>query len=140
MVLNLILNLILIRDFLHVGLAISTSVSAWINCILLGVILKRKFNLNLDRSLIIVFFKVLLSSFFMGVVLWKVAINNIFNIEDNIFFDENFVLILYISFGIIVYFTSILFLGIKELDLKKWKTLKKKKKFFLEFNQLETFT
>ena len=126
MFLNLILNLILIKDFFHVGLAISTSVSAWINCILLGVILRRKFSLNFDRSILIVFFKVVLSSFFMGVVIWKAVKYDIFNVLDNIFFDENFVLILYIICGIVVYFTSILFLGIKELEIKKWKTQKKK--------------
>ena len=37
MLINLILNLILIRDFYHVGLAISTSASAWINTFLLFI-------------------------------------------------------------------------------------------------------
>ena len=31
MIVNLILNLILIGKFLHVGLAIATSISAWVN-------------------------------------------------------------------------------------------------------------
>ena len=45
MSINLILNLILIREFLHVGLAISTSVSAWINFILLFYILNKNLKL-----------------------------------------------------------------------------------------------
>ncbi len=126
MILNLILNLILIKDFLHVGLAISTSVSAWINCILLGWILRKKFDYKFDKSLAIVFFKVVLSSSLMSLAIWKATTYNIINIVDNIFFDENFILILYIICGIIVYFTSILFLGTKELEIKKWKTHKKK--------------
>ena len=41
MTLNLILNLILIKEFLHVGLAIATSVSAWVNATILFLLLKK---------------------------------------------------------------------------------------------------
>ena len=52
MSINLILNLILIREFLHVGLAISTSVSAWINFILLFYILNKNLNYSFDISIL----------------------------------------------------------------------------------------
>ena len=48
MVVNLILNLILIGKFLHVGLAIATSISAWINVTILCyyLIFKEKYSFN----------------------------------------------------------------------------------------------
>ena len=65
MIVNLILNLILIGKFLHVGLAIATSVSAWINVIILCTIyfLREIFIKQINYKII---FKVLFSS-----LLWE---------------------------------------------------------------------
>ena len=70
MVINLILNIILIRDFLHVGLAISTSVSAWINALILGKLLHKKLKFDFQKS-ILVFLIVTLASFLMGITALK---------------------------------------------------------------------
>ncbi len=50
LVVNLVLNLILIRYFAHVGLAIATAVAAWLNVALLYIGLKRRAHLTVERS------------------------------------------------------------------------------------------
>ena len=49
--LNLALNLILMGPFLHVGIAAATSASAWLNAILLALVLRRRGHLAIDPRL-----------------------------------------------------------------------------------------
>ena len=125
MSINLILNLILIREFLHVGLAISTSVSAWINFILLFYILNKNLNYSFDISIFKVFLKVSLASLTMSYIVLKTYEFMINNFEMYTLFNTNFILILCIIFGIIIYSALMYFLGIKELEINKWKIQKK---------------
>ena len=125
MSINLILNLILIREFLHVGLAISTSVSAWINFILLFYILNKNLNYSFDISIFKVFLKVSLASLTMSYIVLKTYEFMINNFEMYTFYNTNFILILCIIFGIIIYSVLMYFLGIKELEINKWKIQKK---------------
>ena len=125
MSINLILNLILIREFLHVGLAISTSVSAWINFILLFYILNKNLNYSFDISIFKVFLKVLLASLTMSYIVLKTYEFMINNFEMYTLYNTNLILILCIIFGIIIYSALMYFLGIKELEINKWKIQKK---------------
>ena len=125
MSINLILNLILIREFLHVGLAISTSVSAWINFILLFYILNKNLNYSFDISIFKVFLKVLLASLTMSYIVLKTYEFMINNFEMYTLYNTNFILILCIIFGIIIYSALMYFLGTKELEINKWKIQKK---------------
>ena len=125
MSINLILNLILIREFLHVGLAISTSVSAWINFILLFYILNKNLNYSFDNSIFKVFLKVSLASLTMSYIVLKTYEFMINNFEMYTLYNTNFILILCIIFGIIIYSVLMYFLGIKELEINKWKIQKK---------------
>ena len=125
MSINLILNLILIREFLHVGLAISTSVSAWINFILLFYILNKNLNYSFDNSIFKVFLKVSLASLTMSYIVLKIYEFMINNFEMYTLYNTNFILILCIILGIIIYSVLMYFLGIKELEIKKWKIQKK---------------
>ena len=125
MSINLILNLILIREFLHVGLAISTSVSAWINFILLFYILNKNFNYSFDISIFKVFLKVSFASLTMSYIVLKTYEFMINNFEMYTLYNTNFILILCIIFGIIIYSALMYFLGIKELEINKWKIQKK---------------
>ena len=125
MSINLILNLILIREFLHVGLAISTSVSAWINFILLFYILNKNLNYSFDISIFKVFVKVSLASLIMSYIVLKTYEFMINNFEMYTLYNTNFILILCIIFGIIIYSALMYFLGIKELEINKWKIQKK---------------
>ncbi len=125
MSINLILNLILIREFLHVGLAISTSVSAWINFILLFYILNKNLKYSFDISIFKVFLKVSLASLTMSYIVLKTYEFMINNFEMYTLYNTNFILILCIIVGIIIYSVLMYFLGIKELEINKWKIQKK---------------
>jgi len=125
MSINLILNLILIREFLHVGLAISTSVSAWINFILLFYILNKNLKYSFDISIFKVFLKVSLASLTMSYIVLKTYEFMINNFEMYTFYNTNFILLLCIIFGIIIYSALMYFLGTKELEINKWKIQKK---------------
>ena len=51
MAVNVILNLILMGPFLHVGLAMASAISAWLNAGLLAVVLIRRGHLRIDARL-----------------------------------------------------------------------------------------
>lgn len=69
-VINLVLNLILMGPFLHVGIAIATVVSAWINAGLLGFLLIRRGHFTADARLLRAVPRTLLASATMAVVIW----------------------------------------------------------------------
>ena len=117
---NLILNLLLIDEFKHVGLAISTSVAAWVNMIILISLLIRE-KIKFEKNIITFSIKVIISTIIMGISI-KLTSNifeqNLINIR---FFEINNVrLIFVIFFAILTYFASIYLLGIKDISLKKW--------------------
>ena len=117
---NLILNLLLIDEFKHVGLAISTSVAAWVNMIILISLLIRE-KVKFEKDIITFSIKVIISTIIMGISI-KLTSNifeqNLINIR---FFEINNVrLIFVIFFAILTYFASIYLLGIKDISLKKW--------------------
>ena len=120
MTLNLILNLILIKEFLHVGLAIATSVSAWVNATILFLLLK-KLGYKFDKSIIIDLSKVLFSSFVMGCVLFFLM-----NLETlgfavlNFSGKNNLLLIITILTGSLVYLIVCYYVGINYIFKSKW--------------------
>ena len=117
---NLILNLLLIDEFKHVGLAISTSVAAWVNMIILISLLIRE-KIKFEKDIITFSIKVIISTIIMGISIK--LISNIFeqNLINIRFFQiNNARLIFVIFFAILTYFASIYLLGIKDISLKKW--------------------
>jgi len=52
LVVNLVLTLVLSRFFAHVGNALATTAAGWINVVLLGLALRRRGHLRLDRRLL----------------------------------------------------------------------------------------
>ncbi len=70
MFVNLVLNLILMGPFLHVGIAIATSVSAWLNAGLLALILRRRGHLDIDARLLSRLPRQFFASLGMGAVLY----------------------------------------------------------------------
>ena len=117
---NLILNLLLIDEFKHVGLAISTSVAAWVNMIILISLLIRE-KIKFEKDIITFSIKVIISTIIMGISIK--LISNIFeqNLINIRFFQiNNARLIFVIFFAILTYFVSIYLLGIKDISLKKW--------------------
>ncbi|MGF1639980.1 MAG: murein biosynthesis integral membrane protein MurJ [Rhodospirillales bacterium] len=68
-VVNLLLNLLLMGPFLHVGIAVATSVSSWLNAGLLALILYRRGFLRIDARLAGRLPRMLLASAVMAAVL-----------------------------------------------------------------------
>ncbi len=69
-IVNIILSVILFSHFNHVGIAIATSLSAWLNVVLLYNGLKRKNYWSLTSKTILRLFMMLLSSTLMGLALY----------------------------------------------------------------------
>ena len=67
---NLILNLLLMGPFLHVGIAMATSASAWLNCLLLAIVLKRRGHLSMDERLMARVPRTILAVAIMSAALW----------------------------------------------------------------------
>lgn len=70
MLVNLIGNLILIWPLAHVGVALATAISAWVNVALLYVTLHRRGHLALDARFKAKAWRMLLASIAMGGALW----------------------------------------------------------------------
>ena len=121
MIVNLILNLILIGEFFHVGLAIATSVSAWINAIILFYILLKKLSFKIDKSIAYDTLKILFSSFLMACFLF--FFENLETIDFAVlnFSDSyNLLLILKILIGGLIYLIFSHFLGVKYIYSNRW--------------------
>lgn len=67
---NIILNLILIKPFGHVGLAMATSIAAWLNSILLYVVLHRRNDMRLNRAIGVFLVKVFVATIAMSAVIF----------------------------------------------------------------------
>jgi len=66
---NLVLNLILMKPFLHLGIAAATAAAAWLNVILLAVILYRRGHFRPDERLMSRLKRILLASVIMAAAL-----------------------------------------------------------------------
>ncbi|MTJ84411.1 MAG: murein biosynthesis integral membrane protein MurJ [Telmatospirillum sp.] len=69
MIVNIVLNLILMRPLQHVGMALSTAVAAWLNVALLAVILRRRGFFTVDRRLLDRLWRILASCLVMAAAL-----------------------------------------------------------------------
>jgi len=69
MIANLVLNLILMGPFLHVGIAMATAISSWLNAALMAWVLYRRGHLAFDARLKARAWKTVLSAAVMGAVL-----------------------------------------------------------------------
>jgi putative peptidoglycan lipid II flippase len=70
---NLALNLVLMQIYAHVGIALSTAISSWMNAALLALILSRRGHLKPDTRLAKRAAGILLASAVMGGVVWATA-------------------------------------------------------------------
>jgi putative peptidoglycan lipid II flippase len=70
MLVNLVGNLTLIWPLGHVGVGLSTAMAAWVNVVLLYIVLHRRNQLSIESGLITKGFRILLAGAMMGVVLW----------------------------------------------------------------------
>ncbi len=70
-VLNLVLNLILMIPLAHVGMALATSIAAWVNVILMLLVLKKREWVRLSPKLGVEIGKILLGCLLMAAALWQ---------------------------------------------------------------------
>ena len=82
---NLVLNVILMGPFSHVGLAMATSIAAWLNAGLLLLILHRRRWFSITQQIQITGAKVLISAIAMGVVLIVARDQWLSNLPDTLF-------------------------------------------------------
>jgi len=73
LVVNLMLNLILMQYFAHVGLAMATAISAWLNVAMLAGGLVRRGHFSFDRKIVTRIIKYVSASIVMGGVVWLVS-------------------------------------------------------------------
>jgi len=81
LLINVTLNIILMQYYAHVGLALATAISAWINVLMLcsGLILQGHYRI--EKPLLVRLSKYMLCSIIMGGVVWYVQKNVHFLIE-----------------------------------------------------------
>ena len=113
---NLFFNLLLIDEYKHVGLAFATSISAWLNVIILYFILRKRGVIELKKNTIEILFKSLLSSVLMYFLLNK-AIHK-YLIADS-FLAKFSLLGIIIMFGVILYIFLLYLLRTSYLKIKR---------------------
>lgn len=99
---NLILNLVLIGYFQHIGLALATAFSAWFQAFILAFILYKNRMIRFSKVFLKDVFYVVISSSFMAFSVYKLI--NL--IPNNIsFFSEIFLVVLTTSVGVVLFFS-----------------------------------
>jgi len=71
LLLNLVLNLILMGPFLHLGIAAATAISAWSNALILAFVLSRRGHLKLDLRNLKRLPRMVAASFIMGFLIFS---------------------------------------------------------------------
>ena len=94
---NVSLNLILMQYFAHVGLAMATAISAWINVLMLAGGLIKRGHYKVEKALVIRLSKYILCSIIMGIVVWSVQGQVNYLIRGNAFQQIGGLLILVTS-------------------------------------------
>ncbi len=117
---NLILNLILMQYYQHVGLAMATSIAGWLNALLLGIALLRR-----DRLSLPVPYKIMLAKLVIAAALMAMALDQAYR-YGIIFFDGSLpiriaALAALVILGCFVYFGVLILLRTIALaELKSW--------------------
>ncbi len=116
MIINIFLNFIFAYYYAHIGLALATSLSAFINAYLLYYHLKQRNIFTFSQDFLQMFFKILLATIIMGVFILN------FNQDIEYYLNANawhrgLAITGIISTSIIIYFVSLRFLGIRAKHL-----------------------
>ncbi|PIZ32605.1 MAG: murein biosynthesis integral membrane protein MurJ [Alphaproteobacteria bacterium CG_4_10_14_0_8_um_filter_37_21] len=112
--LNIILNLILMQFYAHIGMAIATSMAAWVNVLLMGYLLMKKGLFHFSRMMFIHLIKIVLLSVCMGwlvITIQSYFIANHGTLETLSLLSEMREMVFMIIIGIGFYFVSGFLLG-----------------------------
>ena len=116
MLVNLTLNLLLMGPMGHTGLALATSIAAFVNAGLLFLGLKRRQVYHSTTNWLALFIKVLVACFAMNVVL--ILINDYFGEwYGDAIHTRVAILAVLVTSGMLVYFAGLLVLGIRRADV-----------------------
>ena len=110
---NIILSLILINTMREMGIALATAISAWINAILLFIILIIRQTLNLDRQFLSNVLKLLICSLGIIVLAWYLesfffADVHLVNSLTNIFYLLLTIILTVVIYGILIFLLKII--------------------------------
>ena len=112
---NLILNLILMQHFAHVGLAMATSISAWLSALLLVIALKKKGFYVISIRLWGRFLRVAVSACVMGSGIFALTAFSEHFFQNSSVLSMG-ILTLLILCGIIIYFISLFLFNVLKKD------------------------
>ena len=120
-IINIILSLLLIESFREMGIAIATSISAWVNCFVLFLVLILNKKIVIDNRLIINTFKILFSTIIMIIICYTLNKLILIDILDSSFLLKVVTLFVIISISKITYLLMIFMLKIITInDLKSY--------------------
>ena len=100
----------------EMGIALATAISAWINVVLLYIILKIRNNINLDSRFKNHLIKIIISSSIVGIVCYFLNITLFLHINSHTTIINALALILIILICIIVYLTMIFMLKVLTIE------------------------
>ena len=123
-VLNVVLNLGLVKSMDHQGLALATSISTTVTTLMLFVKLRKRLGPIGIKHYLICFVKTLTASFIMGIVVMLVYVSLLKSLPTSTIY-EFIALCLAILLGVIVYFIACSLLRVKEVAILKSSILKK---------------
>jgi putative peptidoglycan lipid II flippase len=107
---NLLLTIILMKFFLHVGMALATSFSAWCNVIILAYLLKQKSLFQFTSRMLFHVLKIIFLSLFMGGCL--LYIYDMIHLNSPSLYIKIKEIVILVAFGILFYFISIYKMGL----------------------------
>ena len=115
---NIAISLLLFPSFLHVGIAIATAASSWLNVLLLAGTLALRHHFALTRRQWRGQLAIVLISLVMGCALWVLARQGAAHLMSGVpLWRQSGVLASLIGFGVLVYFTLIHVSGTQPLGL-----------------------
>ena len=118
---NIILSLILIQSMREMGIALATAISAWINTLLLYIILNMRNNIVLDSRLISHSFKIIICTVVMGFACYLLNLTFFPHMTIHSTIANVGALILTIMLCIIIYIAAIFMLKVLTInELKKY--------------------
>src|SRR5690606_4464565 len=118
MVVNIAVSLALFPTLQHIGIALATSVSAWVNVILLALLLGRRGHFRLSSGETARLAGIFAAAVVMGVVLWLASVwaQPIFA-PGAFFLFQLSALAAFVGLGAALYFATLHFTGIQRLDV-----------------------
>ncbi|NOZ42393.1 MAG: murein biosynthesis integral membrane protein MurJ [Alphaproteobacteria bacterium] len=118
LVVNLTLNLILMQYYAHVGLAMATAISAWLNVVMLATGLIRRGQFSFDRRVLLRVVKYTMASAVMGAIVWATS-RYIANMFDGHMVVKILGLVILVLVGVGSYLAVVFLTGaVKPQDLK----------------------